>query len=322
MRHEQFYLYENRDDVTLMTYLLDDSPELLHGKRRPGILVCPGGGYLNCSDREAEPIAIRLASMGYHTFVLRYSVYSEPGEIFPVGSAALERRERSIFPASMRDIGKAFLLMRKYADEWLLDADRIALCGFSAGAHNSAMYATSYDGPDIAGFYQVDASLLRPAVVVLGYGLYDYHLVMSQLPHIKDPFAVKLRSAACMALLGTVTPSNEQLEVVSPARKVTADTPPMFLWATGEDALVPIAQSASMCLALASKGVPFESHLFESGPHGLSLADQASASSLFEMNQDAAKWMPLLQAWLEKRFALPLRETPHWMGLMSEDSET
>ena len=66
-------LYEERPDVSLTTYVLADSPELLKGKRRPAVLICPGGAYLNCSDREAEPVALRFAAMGYHAFVLRYS---------------------------------------------------------------------------------------------------------------------------------------------------------------------------------------------------------------------------------------------------------
>ena len=73
MKTEVIKLYENREDVTLTTYVLQDSPEMLAGKSRPAILICPGGGYMSCSDREAEPIAMKFASMGYHTFVLRYS---------------------------------------------------------------------------------------------------------------------------------------------------------------------------------------------------------------------------------------------------------
>ena len=51
MKTQTIKLYENRPDVTLTTYLLADSPELLNGKVRPAVLVCPGGAYLNCSDR-------------------------------------------------------------------------------------------------------------------------------------------------------------------------------------------------------------------------------------------------------------------------------
>ena len=63
--------------MRLTAYILDDSVEMLNGGKKGAILICPGGGYLYCSDREGEPVAMAFAAMGYHTFVLRYSVYNE-----------------------------------------------------------------------------------------------------------------------------------------------------------------------------------------------------------------------------------------------------
>ena len=135
-------LYENRPDVTLTTYLLSDSPELLNGKKRPAVLVCPGGAYLNCSDREAEPVALRFAAMGYHAFVLRYSTYFEgKPSPFPLPKS-MEVNPHSVYPGPMRDIGKAFLTIRAHAEEWLVDVERIAICGFSAGGHLASTAGT------------------------------------------------------------------------------------------------------------------------------------------------------------------------------------
>ncbi len=135
MFYKKINLYENRNDVTLTTYVLDDSPEMLAGKSRPAVLVCPGGGYINCSDREAEPVALRFNAMGYHAFVLRYSTYNDPGQgLMPEGE--LKPKEKSMYPAPMRDIGKAFLEMHENAKKWNLDEKKIAICGFSAGETN------------------------------------------------------------------------------------------------------------------------------------------------------------------------------------------
>ena len=41
---------------------------------RPGMLVCPGGGYEFTSPREAEPIAFRYLSEGFNCFILDYTV--------------------------------------------------------------------------------------------------------------------------------------------------------------------------------------------------------------------------------------------------------
>ena len=66
MIHEKKLLWPGREDVSLTTYVLDDSQEMLAGKARPAVIVCPGGAYLSCSDREGEPVALRFNAMGYH----------------------------------------------------------------------------------------------------------------------------------------------------------------------------------------------------------------------------------------------------------------
>ena len=75
MKTEIIQLYPQNENVTLTSYIINDSVEMLNGKKRPAILICPGGGYLDLSDREAEPVALKFNAMGYHAFVLRYSVY-------------------------------------------------------------------------------------------------------------------------------------------------------------------------------------------------------------------------------------------------------
>ncbi len=301
-------LYEKRQDVTLTTYILADSPELLNGRKRPAVLVCPGGAYLSCSDREAEPVALRFAAMGYHAFVLRYSTYGSGSRFFPSGGD-MPVNPDSVHPAPVRDIGRAFLAIRAHADEWLVDADRIAVCGFSAGAHNCAMYSVYWNDPLICAFFGEAPAAFKPAAAILCYGLNDYHLMTGD---VSDPFARTLSEAASIAFLGTKTPIKEMLDAVSPALHVTRDAPPTFLWATAADALVPVENTTRMADALARARVPFEVHIFESGPHGLSLADQSSAGSLFELDADAAQWIGLAEAWLGKRFALPLQQKPAW----------
>lgn len=248
-------LYRKRRDVTLTAYILADSPELLNGKKRPAILICPGGAYINCSDREAEPVALRFAAMGYHAFVPRYSIYSKGvPSFFPVGCK----------------------------------------------------------------FFKKQPPPFKPAAVILGYGISDYHLMFGE---INDPFARDLSDAASIAYMGTKSPAKELLDTISPALHVTKNTPPTFLWATAADALVPVENTIRMANALAKAGIPFEAHIFEDGPHGLSLADQSTAGSLLELDADAAKWIDLAEAWLRKRFALPLPAKPAWLAAAEADQD-
>ena len=210
------------------------------------------------------------------------------------------------------------LEIRAHADEWLVDVDRIAVCGFSAGAHNSAMYATNWHKPVISEYFGKPAEDFRPAACILGYTLSDYIYMKQEAGNSDDPMAAGLFSVSKVALLGTPDASDEMLREVSPARSVTEHTPPTFLWATSEDTLVPVQHTLLMAKALADKKIPFEVHVFESGPHGLATATQASADALSNTDADAAKWVGLCSAWLMKRFALKLPKYTAWQLAMME----
>ncbi|MEE4193868.1 MAG: alpha/beta hydrolase [Anaerolineae bacterium] len=311
MHAETIHLYENRPGVTLTTYVLKDSPELLDGQKRPAVLVCPGGAYLGCSDREGEPVALRFNAMGYHAFVLRYSTYNldHPG-FDAFGDEEMEVNPHSMHPSPMRDIGKAFLLLHEHAEEWLVDMDKIALCGFSAGAHNAAMFSVYWDKPVIHEFFGKSPETFKPAATLLAYTLGDYHLMVRDFA---NPAAAAISAAANFAYLGTKTPDDALLDAVSPARQVSASTPPMFLWATAADTLVPGENTTLLATALAQAKIPFEVHIFEEGPHGLSLADQSTAGNAAFLNDDAAQWVGLAEKWLKKRFALALKPKPDWL---------
>lgn len=314
MKCQTIYLREGRTDITLTTYVLEDSPEMLGGKRRPAVIVCPGGAYLSCSDREGEPIALAFANMGYHAFVLRYGIYTEgvPGMFFPEPGTKLEPKEHCIHPNPIRDIARAMLEIRAHADEWLVDVDRIAVCGFSAGAHNSAMYATNWHKPVISEYFGKDPSEFRPAACILGYTLSDYIEMRNQAD--TDPLFIPSN----IALLGTATADDALLIEVSPARNVTENTPPTFLWATSEDSLVPVQHTILMAKALADQKIPFEVHIYENGPHGLATSTQSSASALSNIRSDVATWLPMCDTWLKKRFALDLPALTPWEIMIQE----
>ncbi len=125
-------------EATLECYILDC--EVMYGqeKQRPAILVCPGGGYLYCSPREAEPVALRYAAAGFHAFILRYSVGWNAAGFSP-----------------LKEVSWAIGYIREHAGEWNIDPEQIVTCGFSAGGHLA-----------------LSAGLLaenRPNAMILGY---------------------------------------------------------------------------------------------------------------------------------------------------------
>lgn len=307
MNTEVIKLYDNREDVTLTTYVVDNSGEMLRDAKRPAILICPGGAYINCSDREAEPVALRFAAMGYHAFVLRYSTFNEGKQGFPDMSGEIDCNERAQYPNQIREIAKSFLIIRKHSEEWFVDTEKIAICGFSAGAHNCAMYSSYWNAPVITEYFKESPNVFKPAAVILGYALTDY-IFMKEYLEKSDQIQKSLFGFSNLSFLGTKDPSDSLLDVVSPSRHVTENTPPTFLWATAGDNLVPVQHTIRMAHALADKKIPFEMHIFEEGDHGLSLATQATSGSKKDINQEVAKWVELADAWMEKRLKLPVPE--------------
>lgn len=304
---KKFDLVENDSHATLTTYVLDDSTELLNGKKRPAIIICPGGGYFNCSDREGEPIALKINSMGYHAFVLRYNTYLEPEDDYMM-IHQLERlpiKVRTKFPQQMHDIAKSMLLINEYADEWLVDTERIGICGFSAGGHNVLSYGVHWNQPIIQSAFNQPGEMLRPAVVIAGYPISDY-FEMREYVTKNRPDGLTFFKKSNSVLFGTETPDDDCLLMASPARLVNKKTPPMFLWSTFGDQQVPIQQTTLMANALAKEEIPFACHIFEEGPHGLSVSTQVSADAQTKINVKVAEWMVLLEAWLLKRFELHL----------------
>ena len=105
-------------EASLEGYLLDCEITLGLEKDRPAVLVCPGGGYVYCSPREGEPVALSYAARGFHAFVLRYSTAKDAAGFTP-----------------LEEVSWAIGYIRENAGQWHIAPDKIAVCGFSAGGH-------------------------------------------------------------------------------------------------------------------------------------------------------------------------------------------
>ncbi len=106
------------EDATLEGYILDCELSLGQETERPAIIICPGGGYLYCSPREGEPVALAYAARGIHAFILRYST---------------GRNAAGFAPLDEMDFVIGYI--REHAKEWHINPEKILTCGFSAGGH-------------------------------------------------------------------------------------------------------------------------------------------------------------------------------------------
>ncbi|NGP44622.1 alpha/beta hydrolase [Bacillaceae bacterium SIJ1] len=289
MLTETFQLDPDQPSITLTSYILEQSKEITASESRPAVLICPGGGYLYTSDREAEPLALRFAAAGFHAFVLRYHTGSTGG---------------SVHPQPLLDAAASMKLIRERADEWHIDPDRIAVCGFSAGGHLAATLGVHWQDELLSTHFDTDAAVFKPNALILGYPVINFlYMKKKMTEEVTDPQMMKVMQDCSTALIGTDDPSDEELEAHNPARFVTDQTPPAFLWHTSEDTLVFAENSLQMATALAEKGVPYELHVFENGPHGLSLATDQTAREAHHINTSVEPWFNMAMTWLRKHLA-------------------
>ena len=225
----------------LVGYLHTPSPEMPQRTNRPAVLICPGGGYVMRSDREADPPALFFAARGYQVFLLAYSV----------GEGA-----RNMQP--LREISAAVCLMRKKAEEWRLMPDRIAVMGYSAGGHLAASLGVFYNRPELG----CPNGENKPNAMLLCYPV----ITSNEFAH----------RGSLENVSGETDPARQAFWSLE--NHVTKDTPPAFLWHTYEDQDVPVENSLLFVNALRRAGVPCEFHMFQEGWHGLSICREESAS--------------------------------------------
>ena len=143
------------------------------------VIVAPGGGFRTLSmDNEGWAVARALADKGVAAFVLKYRLNQTPADM-----AGFERSMAEMFSATAKrppapqdpavaygpqiaDARAAFALVRARARQWHVDADRVGMVGFSAGA--MLTMATALHGQDakpafIANIYGPLSTVTVPA---------------------------------------------------------------------------------------------------------------------------------------------------------------
>lgn len=295
---EKIKLWEDDENSNLVTYVLDNSREFKTDQRRPAILVCPGGGYIDVSDREAEPIALRFAAEGYHTFVLNYNTYFIKST---QNNNSLPRTNRkSIYPGPLLDLAKAMMIIRENADKWFVDCEKISVCGFSAGAHLALSLGAHWQDELLKDKLQADSKTFKPNSLILGYPLTDYNIMKNVYENTTDKGLLSFFNISNRAIFGSERPTDEQLNKISPTNYITSNMVPTFIWHTATDGLIYVLNSLKLAEELTKHKIPYELHVFEEGPHGMSLCNEVTASEEAHIDSHCEKWIGLALEFLKK----------------------
>lgn len=256
-------------DPTVEIYLPYHLSEMQRDEeKRPCLVVCPGGGYAFCSQRESEPVAMHFLPEGFNVFVLTYSV-------------APHR-----YPAQLREVAGLMELIYENADLWGCDVSRAAIMGFSAGGHLAAHYSTAYDCPDVRAVFP-DSKPVQASVLC-------YPVITA------DPAFAHLGSFD--ALTGKQNRTPEEISQFSCDRLVRKQTPPAFLWHTAQDGLVPAMNSLLYAAALARHGVSYELHVYPYGDHGLATCDHLTVDQPTKIHDYDHAWLDCAKKWLRLQF--------------------
>lgn len=265
-------------NVHAKTYILD-TPDILCIKKRPMIIICPGGGYEFVSPREGEPIAISYNNMGYHSIVLEYSVAP------------------ATYPTAMLELAKLVSLVYEHADEWKVDTSKIFIQGFSAGGHLAASYGINWKSKMITSMLGIEEDHLKVAGLLLAYPV----ISSGQFAH-KGSFEnlLGLPKGSLDSDKNVVSDAvKSKLEELSLEKHVNKDIPPCFIWTTYEDGSVPAENAIRFMLALREQGIMTEFHMFPHGGHGLSLATElTSRGNGKDIQEGVETWIDLVKKFI------------------------
>lgn len=183
----------------------------------PAVVVIHGGAWVRGERDDMEKFASRLVKAGY-------AVYNIDYRLAPAAR----------FPAQLDDVRDALRWLHTHASEHAIDPERIAIMGYSAGAHLALMLGLTQSDEHpavravIAGAAPSDLRGYNNSPVtraLIGGGAEDYPV----------PYAY-----------------------ASPITHVSPDDPPVLLYHGKQDRLVEVGQSERLYAALQAAGVRSE----------------------------------------------------------------
>jgi acetyl esterase/lipase len=204
----------------------------------PVILHIHGGGWIGGDKANAQLSSmLRGLDRGYAVVAVNYRLSGE-----------------AIWPAQINDCKAAIRWVRAHADQYLLDRDRIAAWGSSAGGHLSALVGTSGDVEALEDLSQGNPEASsRVQAVVDWFGPTDFLMMDEYLTAsgVKKPMIHSIPDSPESKLIGkNIEDAPELVRAANPETYISADDPPFLIQHGLEDNLVPYQGSVLLARKL------------------------------------------------------------------------
>lgn len=208
----------------------------------PGVLAIHGGSWIGGSKSEYGPQLARLTRHGYVVFAADYQL-ARPG--------------KPSWPGALEDLREAIRWIRRHADKFLVDPNRLVVFGSGSGAHLALLLGTFPPDHEPGGISS------RAQAVVSMYGPADLADLVTVRHLSNDP---------ARQLLGQDPPHwLARARAASPLEHVSRDDSPTLLVHGTADRWVPLEQSQRMAESLSQAGVLNRLIVVPGARHGFEL---------------------------------------------------
>lgn len=230
---------------TLKKHLLDIYLPANTQKKIPLVVFIHGGGWL---------VNDKYADIGY----MGNTVSALINNGMAVASIDYRFASQAQFPALIQDCNQALSFLCKNADKYQLDANRIAIMGFSAGGHLASLQGLANNNGIPEFFMNGKAQKFKIKAVVDYYGPSE----LTSLGSSEDPKAPEA------ILLGASPVARPDLaKIASPVTYVDKNDPPFLIFHGEKDDMVANRQSKLLSGWLSAVGVKNELIIVPNAPH-------------------------------------------------------
>ncbi len=215
-------------------------PEKATDKPFPVVIYFFGGGWqVGNKNQVGQMNELSLAKNGYAVVSINY-----------------RKSHVDTFPAQIHDCKAAVRWIRKHAEQYNLDPNKIGAMGGSAGGHLSALLGTSGDDVLIEGDVPVgDEQYAGPIQAVVNlFGPTDMAQIEAQRLPLGMHVAMKKGQPVFNLFGGLVEDSPDLVQQANPISYIKPGMPPFLIIHGEQDRIIPIGQSEILHEALQSSG--------------------------------------------------------------------